>query len=87
MTAGTPAASRQDLHALVDALPGNELDEALRLLSALREADPALRAALLAPIDDEPFTDEERAAVEAAEAAYRRGEWVSDEDVRREFGW
>jgi alkylhydroperoxidase family enzyme len=42
---------------------------------------------LFAPIDDEPFTDEERAAVEAAEAAYRRGEWVSDEDVRREFGW
>lgn len=38
-------------------------------------------------MDDEPFTDEERAAVDAAEAAYRRGEWVSDEDVRREFGW
>ncbi len=87
MTAGTPAASREDLHALVDALPDGELDEARRFLTALREADPVLRSALLAPIDDEPFTDEEREAVEAAEAAYDRGEWVSGEDVRREFGW
>lgn len=28
--------------------------------------DPTLRAALNAPLDDEPFTDEERAAVEEA---------------------
>ena len=87
MTDGTPAARRDDLHALVDALPEGELDEARRFLGALGEANPSLRAALLAPMDDEPFADEECAAVGAAEAAYRRGEWVSDEEVRREYGW
>ena len=87
MASEASAASRDGLHALVDALPDADLDEARRLLSALGEADPALRAATLAPLDDEEFTDEDRNAVEAARAAYRRGEWVSGEDVRREIGW
>jgi hypothetical protein len=86
MTANSPTADRASLHALVDALPETELAEARRLLSALTVADPALRTALLAPLDDEPFTDEDRAAVEEAEAGYRRGEWVSHEEMKREFG-
>jgi len=57
------------------------------MLGALNESDPVLRASQLAPLDDEPFTDDEREDVEAAEAAYRRGEWVSGDDVRREIGW
>jgi hypothetical protein len=80
-------ATRATLHALIDTLPDDELTEASRLLAALHEPNPALRASLLAPLDDEPFTDEERKAVEAAEAAYARGEGVDGEDVRREIGW
>lgn len=87
VTAESPATARASLHTLVDALPDGDLDEARRLLSTLTGIDPALRAALLAPVDDEPFTDEERQAVEAAEDAYRRGEWISGDDVRHEIGW
>ena len=87
MAAETPATARASLHLLVDALPDADLEEARRLLSTLRGVDPALRAALLAPLDDEPFTDEERQAVEVAEEAYQRGGWVSGDDARREIGW
>jgi predicted transcriptional regulator len=46
------------------------------------EHDPVLAAALAAPVDDEPETEEERAAVEEGMAAIRAGHWVSHEDVR-----
>lgn len=86
MTANTTATARSQLHALVDALPDGELDEARRLLRGLNELDPVLRAALLAPLDDEPFTEEDRQAVEEAEAGYRRGEWVTNEEMKRRLG-
>jgi hypothetical protein len=82
MTAGMPAANRDDLYALVDALPDNELNEARRYLSALQEANPAVRAALLAPIDDEPLTPEDRRAIDEAKAAYNRGDWIADDDLK-----
>ena len=87
VTAETPASARASLHVLVDALPDADLDEARRLLSTLKGIAPALRTALHAPLDDEPFTDEERRASDAAEEAYHRGKWVSGDDVRREIGW
>jgi hypothetical protein len=87
MTTETSDVSRASLHELVDKIPDDALAAARERLVALFDDDPALRAALLAPPDDEPFTDQERQAVEVARAAYRRGEWVSGEDVRREIGW
>ena len=86
MSTETPTGERASLHALVDALPESDLANVRRLLNTFTEADPALRAALLAPYDDEPFTDEERAAVEKAEAGYRRGEWVTNEEMKRQLG-
>jgi hypothetical protein len=62
----------------VDALPDTDLDVAQHILVGLRRLDP---------VDDEPLTDDEQQAIEAARAAYRRGEWVSGGDVRREIGW
>lgn len=47
------------------------------------ETDPFLAAHEAAPLDDEPFTDEERAEVEEGEAAFRRGEYDTLENVRR----
>jgi hypothetical protein len=44
MTAGMPAATRDELHTPVDALPDTELGAARRLLGALRETDPARKA-------------------------------------------
>jgi uncharacterized protein (DUF433 family) len=73
--------TKEGLHQLIDALPESELDEAARLLAALETTDPVLRALLLAPEDDEPETDEERAAVDEARQAARRGEVFTLEDV------
>lgn len=36
---------------------------------------------MLAPLDDEPLTDEDKAAIAEGEAAYRRGEWTADTDL------
>lgn len=78
---------RPQLHALIDTLPGTELTEAKRYLTGLNTFDdPPLRAALLAPIDDEPLTEEEVAAVEEAKQELARGEYVSMDEVKRELG-
>ena len=78
-------ATKESLHRLVDALPEGAWDEAERYLQALQTDDPVLRALLLAPWDDEPETDEERAAVEEAREDLRQGRTVSMDEVMREF--
>ncbi len=79
--------TRPGLHALIDTLPDTELTEAKRYLTGLNTLDdPPLRAALLAPIDDELLTEEEIAAVEEAKAELARGEYVTMDDVKRELG-
>jgi hypothetical protein len=49
--------------------------------------DPVLRSLLLAPPDDEPYTDSEREADAEAMAALERGEGISHEEILREFGF
>lgn len=52
------------LHRLVDALPADAADTAARVLEALvGQADPVALACALAPDDDEPLTDADRAAL------------------------
>ena len=77
--------TRADLHELLDSLPDERLDEARRRLAELVD-DPVLRALMLAPVDDEPLTDEERASIDEAKAAYHRGEWISDDELARRLG-
>jgi hypothetical protein len=55
---------RQELHTLVDHIPASDLPAARKMLRAL--ADPLELAILNAPVDDEPETEEERAAVESS---------------------
>ena len=76
--------TKEALHRLVDAIPQDGLDEARRALEPL--ADPFLLALANAPIDDEPETEEERAAVAEAREASARGEVFTLEEVRRELG-
>ncbi len=76
---------RAELHRLVDALRPDALDEARAALERL--ADPVQLALLAAPVDDEPVTDEDRRDIAAAREEYRRGETLSNEDVRRAMGW
>ena len=76
--------TKERLHLLVEALPECELAMVEYLLEKL--SDPVLRALLETPEDDEPETDEERAAVAEAYEAIARGDVVSHEDIKREFG-
>ena len=76
--------TRESLYRLVDSIPSTHLDDARKLLEPL--ADPVLAALANAPYDDEPETDEERAAVAEGRAALDAGDFVSMEEVRRELG-
>jgi len=64
------------LHRLIDEL---DKEQASRLLQLV--ADPLERSLVIAPIDDEPVTEADLAAVREGEAAYQRGEWVADDDL------
>jgi hypothetical protein len=73
--------TRDTLHRLIDELPESELAAAERFLHYLRATtDPAPRALLEAPPDDE-----RRAVLEACEEL-ARGEVRTLEEVRRELG-
>jgi CO dehydrogenase/acetyl-CoA synthase beta subunit len=78
---------KEELHRLVDELPESESHAARRFLEYLRNmGDPVLRAMLEAPEDDEPETEEERAAVAEAQEDFKAGRVVSHQELKREFG-
>ena len=76
--------TREALHRLVDSIPPAQFEDARQRLEPL--ADPFLASLANAPYDDEPETDEERAAVEEAKADSAAGNYTSLEDLRREMG-
>jgi hypothetical protein len=77
---------RAILHRLVDSLPEEDLTTAGRLLVGLTmTADPVERALLLAPVDDEPDTDDEDGGLTEARRELARGEGISTEDLEREL--
>ncbi len=82
------AVTKEELHRLVDELPESEHATAQRVLVGLRvlAAVGPLYTAETAPIDDEPETEEERAAVAEAKAELARGEGIPAADIYREFG-
>ena len=77
------ATTRERLHAMLDELPDEQLDEAEAAIAAL--AAP-FRPLAEAPEDDEPLTDEDLAAIEQGRAAYRRGESIPHDIAMREIG-
>lgn len=56
--------SKEELHTLVEALPDESVEAATVLLE--RAQDPVVAKLDAAPDDDEPFTHEERQAVQTA---------------------
>ncbi len=70
------AGARAELHRLIDDLDD---EQAARLLQLV--GDPLERSLMLAPVDDEPLTEQEAAAIAEGEAAYQRGDWVADDDL------
>ena len=80
------ANARADLHHLIDQLDDDDVERLHLFAQHLHTGDPVLRTLALAPYDDEPETEEERAAVEEARAEAATGTLRSMEDVRRELG-
>lgn len=77
---------KERLHRLVDALPESEANAAARYLEYLASStDPVALALALAPDDDEPVTDEERAALAERETA-DRSIYVPLDEVKRTLG-
>ena len=78
--------TREDLYRLIDELPESELDAARHWLEHRRPGEDLLLQVLLnAPEDDEPTTPEEDAGAAEAMEEYRRGEFISAEQAKREL--
>lgn len=76
--------ARQQLRERIETLSEHEAERTLRLIDGLR--DPLAALLNTAPIDDEPVTAEEEAAVAEAEADIAAGRTVSLDEITREFG-
>ena len=78
---------RDALPRLIDDLPEAELPRAEYVLQALKETAEAPSYTLeTAPIDDEPETPEEDAAVAEAWREHREGKRFTTEELERELG-
>jgi hypothetical protein len=77
---------RERLHQVVDELSDEQAEAALRRIDALRD-DPMVRYMDAAPLDEEPVTAEEAAAVAEAEADRANGvPTVPFDEIKRAYG-
>lgn len=73
------------LHRVVDEMTDDEAEATLRRLEILR-SDPLVRFLDAAPIDDEPVTPEEEAAIAEVETDRRAGvPRIPLDDVKRKY--
>ena len=78
--------TREQLHHMIDCLPESVLEASRQaFLDFIHKEDPVLYSLITAPEDDEPETEEERAAVEEVYRDLQEGKgyWVSHEEVVR----
>ena len=76
--------TKERLHKLVDELSEQEAEAALVIVERRRD-DPMLGSLAGAPVDDEPANADEDAGADEALAAYKRGEAVGSDELRREL--
>ena len=76
--------TRLHVHALIDQLEPVQLTAIETLLQSL--VDPLSRKLALAPIDDEPFTEEDRQSVAEAEEWLKRNKPIRLEEVLADVG-
>ncbi len=76
--------TRQHVHELVDQLPPLQLAALETILQSM--LDSLSRKLALAPIDDEPFTAEDRAAVTEADEWLKHNQPIPLENVLADFG-
>jgi hypothetical protein len=77
--------AKEQLRELVDELSEQEAAATL-LVAERRRGDDLLRALAEAPTDDEPSSPEEDRSAREAMAAYRRGEAVGPDELKRDLG-
>jgi hypothetical protein len=76
--------TREALHELIDRIPENEIVVAQRVLERLAR-DAAFRAAMSAPLDDEPVTAGDAEAIARARRDLQAGRVASHDEILREF--
>ena len=76
--------TRSNVHTLVDQLPPVQLAAVEALLQSM--LDPLSIKLALAPIDDEPFTEEDRQAVAEADEWSKHNKPIPMEEVLADFG-
>jgi hypothetical protein len=83
----TTAEARTKLHDLIESLPSEDVPTALRILEALNSSsDPVPLALRDVPIDDEPETEDERAAVAEARREIEEGKGILHDEAMRRLG-
>ena len=75
---------KQHAHQLLDQLDPGQLAAVVHLLEVM--TGPLSRSLALAPVEEKEIAPETAAALERARASLARGEGVSHDDVRREYG-
>jgi hypothetical protein len=83
VTVNIPEA-KEHARELLDQLDAGQLAAVVQLLEVM--ADPVARSLANAPVDIEPVSSEEVAALDEAHAAIARGEGSKHEEILREFG-
>ena len=76
--------TRRHVHARIDQLPPVQLTAVETLLHSM--LDPLSRKLALAPIDDEPFTEEDRQAIAEADEWSKHNTPIPMEEVLADFG-
>jgi hypothetical protein len=69
---------------MIDQLDAGQFQAIAQLLGVM--LDPIARSLANAPVEDEPISAEEAAALDAAHASIQRGEGTPHEEILREFG-
>lgn len=79
--------TRLRLKELIDELPEGDLHAVKRYIQFLHYLDDPVAVSLVeAPLDDEPLTDEDIAALEEAREEMKAGKLTSHDEVMRELG-
>ncbi len=76
---------KQQAHQLIDQLDGAQVSAVVPLLQFML-LDPVSRSLAAAPVEEEPVSPEEAAALDQARASLDGGQGISHEDILREFG-
>jgi hypothetical protein len=80
----TTTDTRQQLHALIDHLRPEQLSQVRRWLESM--LDPVASSIALAPVDEEPLTQEEDEALDRAEEWLKHNKPIPHEEILAEFG-